>query len=182
MANADTPKGFQPTGIMYGLGRYEIDAGTSTAVFRNDLIEADDDDSSGDDGYAVLAAAGGTMILGSVQGTTSATTAQKALVAASTAATLLVTDHPDQKYIAQDDGDSTTSAQTNVFNNADVVVGAGSTTTGLSGHEIDISDVKTATAQIRLIDIQRRPDNAFGANADWLCRINEHFYGSTTGT
>ena len=174
MANVDIANGFNPTGMIYGLGRYALDASTSTASFRNDLMMMISD------GNVEPATANQTVTLGSLQGTTSASTAQKALVAASTAATVLISAHPDQRYIAQDDA-SDTSAETYIGNNADIVAGSGNTTTGLSGHEIASSDKKSATAQIRLIDIQRRGDNAFGANADWLCRINEHFYATTTG-
>lgn len=175
MANTDTAKGFDPTGVMYGLGRYQCDAGLGTAIFRNDLMEMEDD------GMVRIAEAANTQLVGSIQGTTAATTAQKALVAASTAATLLIADNPDQKYIAQDDGDTDTSAQTYIGMNAELIAGAGSTTTGLSGHEIDIDTKNASAAQIRLLDLLRAPDNAFGANADFVCVINEHFLKTTSG-
>ena len=175
MANADTPKGFNPTGIIYGTGRYETGTAVATAVFKSDLI------GMLTSGYVRPAVADETVTVGAAVGTTSATTAQKALVAASTAATVLVTDHPDQKYIAQEDGDATVLTRAEVGSNCNFIANAGSTTTGMSGQEIDSSANSVGAAQIRLIDIHRRPDNAFGANADWLCRINEHFYASTSG-
>ena len=70
---------------------------------------------------------------------------------------------------------------TAVGNNADVVVGSGSTTTGSSGMELDSSDVKTATAQLRILQLVQREDNAVGDNANWEVMINEHRLTTTTG-
>jgi hypothetical protein len=174
MANVDIANGFNPTGMIYGLGRYETGTAIATAIFKNDLL------SMLTSGYVRNVVATETVTVGAVMGTTAASTAQKALVPASTAATVLISDDPGQKYIAQDDGDGTALTRAEIGSNCDVIAGAGNTTTGLSGHEIDGSTNGT-TGQIRLLDIQRRGDNAIGANADWVCRINEHFYATTTG-
>lgn len=175
MANADVAFGFEATGIMYGLQPYSVDASNGTAIFRNDIIMMESD------GNVAPATAGNTQLIGAVVGNTAATTAQKALVAASTAATILVHDHPNQRYYAQDDGDSGTPAQTNVGNNTDHVAGAGSTTTGLSGHELDASGYGATAAGFRVLDFMLRDDNAVGVNAIQLCEINEHFLKTTSG-
>jgi hypothetical protein len=45
----------------------------------------------------------------------------------------------------------------------------------------DAAPATTATLQLRLLGLARRPDNAYGANAKWLVKINVHELGSGTG-
>ena len=72
-------------------------------------------------------------------------------------------------------------AATDVGNNADIVVGSGSTTTGTSGMELDSSTKNTTSAQLRIVELIQTADNAIGTNAKWLVKINEHELTSTTG-
>lgn len=175
MANADIAFGFEATGVMYGLEPWSVDSSNGTALFRNDLVMLESD------GNVAPATAGNTSLIGSIVGTTAATTAQKALLAASTAGTILCHTNLNQMYIAQDDGDATTPAQTHIGNNADHIANAGDTNTGISGHEIDISSVGTSAAGIRLLDFLINSEVSVGVNADWLCLINEHFMRATAG-
>jgi hypothetical protein len=46
----------------------------------------------------------------------------------------------------------------------DIVVGSGSTTTGKSGMELDVSTAATTGRTLRLIDIERTPDNEISAS------------------
>jgi hypothetical protein len=63
--------------------------------------------------------------------------------------------------------------------NADVVVGSGSTTTGLSAMELDSSDIGTGAAKnLKLIGIYDTPGNALGNFCQVVVKINEHLYGS----
>ena len=39
----------------------------------------------------------------------------------------------------------------------------------------------TATLQLRLLGLSRKPDNAFGAYAKWLVKFNVHELGTGTG-
>ena len=68
--------------------------------------------------------------------------------------------------------------------NADLVFGAGSTSTGMSGVEIDSSTKNTTAAlQVRLIDFYDTPSNDATANNSVLVvKINNHQLGSHTGT
>ena len=176
MANVDRAYGFEPTGIMYGLQPFTVDAAGGTAIFRNDLIEIEND------GAVIPAAAASVNIVGSAQGVTAGniSTAVKALSAASTAGEILVTFNPNQMYWAQDDA-SATPAQTDIGGSADHVAGAGSTVTGISVHEINITTTDAAADGLRLLDFVKRDDNSIGANADWMCLINEHTMSKEAG-
>jgi len=157
VANTDRPFGFEPV-LLIRSRPYAQDASDSTAIFINDVVAVETD------GYIAAAAAGSTLILGSALNYS----------AASTANTVSVADHADQEFHAQDDGDGTTLTQAHVFSNCDHIAGAGSTTTKLSGHEIDISDTKNTAAGFLLLDIVDNVDNAVGANAIIRCECAEH--------
>jgi hypothetical protein len=95
---------------------------------------------------------------------------------ASTAGNIMVCDDPWMVYEVQEDSDGGDLAHTNIGNNCDLIAGSGSATTGISAHEIDSSDAKTGIAQLRLLRISPRDDNAIGTNADWHVIINEHAF------
>lgn len=98
---------------------------------------------------------------------------------ASTAQYVLVCDDPNVLVEIQEDG---TTAVGDVGENCDLELAtAGSTTTGLSGMQIDTSDHKTATAQLRIVRLAPIPGNAVGANAIWQCKINEHEFNQAVG-
>jgi len=87
-----------------------------------------------------------------------------------------VLDDPNQLFIIQNDG---TSAAANYGKNADVVMGTGSTTTGVSGMELSTSTIaNTAALNVKIVGLWDVPNNAVGANAVVVVKINEHLYGS----
>ena len=77
----------------------------------------------------------------------------------------------------------TALAATDLGLNADIVVGTGSSTTGMSGMEVDNS-TKAATAglQVKIIGFDDRPGNSIGTDADLLVRINQSVLGNDAGT
>lgn len=196
MANVDRPKGLVPIGTLDGspynaaIREYPVDASNGTAIFIGDAITLEDD------GNVTPAAAGG-IILGvcvgikvtGESGTVDnhgnflstgnlSTTEHPGYLAATTAGRILVAVGPDILYEIQEDSVGGAMVITNIGTNGNLVAGAGSTTTGISAHELDSSDVITndasaATAQLRVVDFVRRPDNEIGANAKWVVRINE---------
>src|SRR3990167_4110691 len=114
-----------------------------------------------------------TSMLGAVEGAVTVDYAAKSLLAASTAGTLLANWWPDQVYIAQaQTGD--TSAETARFANVDHVAGAGSTVTGLSGHELNLGvQTTTASGGFKLLDhLQREDNDVTAANSKWKCVLN----------
>ena len=73
-----------------------------------------------------------------------------------------------------------TPAQTNIGNCADVVAGAGSTTTGQSGFEIS-GTMANSAASCKIIALYKSPSNAFGTNAVMEVLINEHLLKDSAG-
>ena len=87
-----------------------------------------------------------------------------------------VLDDPNQLFIMQSDEDI---EQADFGKNADVVVGTGSTTTGVSAMELDSSTIATTAAlNLKLIGIYDTPGNALGNFCQVVVKINEHLYGS----
>ena len=71
-------------------------------------------------------------------------------------------------------------AQTDVSSCAEVVAGAGSTTTGQSGFEIN-GTMGASTASLKILGLYETPDNAFGTNAIVEVLINEHLLKDSAG-
>ena len=95
-----------------------------------------------------------------------------------------VADDPDQLYIAQQDSAVSTLVAADLNQNCDLVFGAGSTTTGISGVEIDSSSKNTTAAlNVKLIDFYDTPSNdATASNSVLVVKINNHELNSGTGT
>jgi hypothetical protein len=71
-----------------------------------------------------------------------------------------------------------------LFQNYSVTAATGSTVTGISQVELDVSTSGTnASFIVQAIDISQDPNNSDtgSANANILVRINKHFYRSGTG-
>ena len=99
-------------------------------------------------------------------------------LAASTEGYIDVVDDPYVLFECQGDG---VDAATQVGTNADIVATTGSTTTGISAHELSTAGIGAGTAQLRVYGIYDTPNNAWGANTRQLVLINEHLFKSTTG-
>ena len=186
MANKDAAFGLKPIGKVgqngdnNGLSEYDISA-SATAIYFQDPVQ-------------ILAAgtigvvAAGENILGSLNGvfftdaTTSKPTFANHLNASNTATDIkgFVTDDPYQRYEVQADG---ATAAADVGLNADIVYAAGSSPDYVSKVELDTSDQKTGTAQLRIIGISKDPENneAGSANVNCVVIINEHQLKATTG-
>ena len=94
----------------------------------------------------------------------------------------MVCDDPDTIYEVQTDA-SLTFAVTMVGENADVITAVDcNTVTGLSKTALSTTDHKTATAQLRILEVPRLGiDNEVGDYAIVRVLINEHELKSTTG-
>ena len=86
-------------------------------------------------------------------------------------------DDPHIVYKVQSAG---TPAQTNVGNCADVVAGAGSTTTGQSGFESS-GTMSNGTATVKILALHEAPGKSFAANAVLEVVINEHLLKDSAG-
>ena len=186
MANKDSAFGLRPIGKggqnrdNQGLSEYDI-AASASAIYQNDPVEM------AATGTITVAAATDTL-LGSLTGvfftdaSTSKPTFANHLEASNTATDIkgFVADDPYERFEIQSD-DATAAADVGL--NADIVYAAGSSPNYVSKVELDHSDLKTATAQLRVLAISKDIENneAGSANVNLVVMINEHFLKGTTG-
>lgn len=198
MANIDAPRGLTPVGTLSGapwtdsVRAFYCDS--ATAIFVGDMVKGNS--TAGAAGVTVygmdmegvesveVCGATDNLIYGVVVGFSPLQSNPAQLHrAASEARIAYVCTDPLAIYEIQEDSVGNNVAVTQVGHNFDTAYTAGSTTTGRSAVELDSSDVTGAsTAQLRLLGLAKRPDNALGTNAKWLVVINEHAFKSTTGT
>ena len=186
MANKDSAFGLSPIGKVgqnrdnQGLSEYDI-AASASAIFQNDPVEM------AATGTITVAAATDTL-LGSLTGvfftdaSTSKPTFANHLKASNTATDIkgFVSDDPYERFEIQSD-DATAAADVGL--NADIVYASGASPNFVSKVELDHSDLKTATAQLRVLGISKDIENneAGSANVNLVVMINEHFLKGTTG-
>ncbi len=186
MANKDSAFGLRPIGKVgqnrdnQGLSEYDISASASAIYFQDpvEILAAG----------TIGVAAATDSLLGSLGGvfftdaSTSKPTFANHLDASNTATDIkgFVSDDPYERFEIQSDG---ATAAADVGLNADIVYAAGSSPDYVSGVQLDFSDQKTATAQLRIIGISKDPDNneAGSANVNLVTIINEHQLKGTTG-
>lgn len=188
MANVNRVNGARPVKHLDGspyngaVNRYYLPAGDATATFVGDFVKSGG--TADADGVPTIAqAAAGDPIRGVIVAfEPDPDNLGRNYRPASTARYALVADAPDLVFEIQEDAVGGALAITAVGNNADIVVGSGNTTSGASGMQLDTSDIKTATAQLRILGFVQDPKNEVGvANAKVLVSINEHELKSTTG-
>ena len=90
-----------------------------------------------------------------------------------TARVVYVADDPHQEFEIQSDSGAVVAA-TDIGSNADFIfTHGGDTVTGYSGAELDTSDMAAgATAQLTILGVIPREDNALGTNTKLRVRIN----------
>jgi len=186
MANQDAAFGLKAIGKVgqnrdnQGLSEYSI-AANASAIYQWDPVEM------AATGTITVAAATDTL-LGSINGvfytdaSTSKPTWANHLNASNTATDIVgfVSDDPYERFEIQSDG---ATAAADVGMNADIVYAAGSSPDYVSKVELDHSDLKSATAQLRVLAISNDPNNstAGSANVNLVVMINEHFLKGTVG-
>lgn len=192
MANIDAAFGLRPIakvgsapGGTTGTTKYSIGDNQSTAIFTGDPVKYKNDGT-------VEVATASDALLGVFMGcfytdpTTGKPTFRNYFPASLSPgdAIAFVADDPDQMFVVQQDsvGSNLVAADLNL--NANLIFGAGSTTTGVSGVEIDSSTgAATATHQVRLIDFYDIPSNdATANNSELVIKINNHSLNGGTGT
>ena len=194
MANVDAPFGLKPirhrNGASYNgaANKYYVPSTYATALFIGDpVIKTATSNTSDVDGgnqpgtlpeINKATAGDGNAITGVVVGFgPNRDDLSKQYNPASTERVVLVADDPDLVFDIRDDG-AAALAETSVGLNAVLIfTESGSTTTGLSGVELDTSSDAPAADASNQLTIQRlsdKPDNAVGVNAVWEVKINNH--------
>lgn len=185
MANVDKAFGLRALGNLSATGAqkqfgYEIADNQAGAIFQGDLVTLKD-------GYILqFDPASHTAAVGVFNGVfyTDPTTGKPtfknyypgSVNITQGKITADVLDDPNQLFIIQSDEDI---VQADFGKNADVIVGTGSTTTGVSAMELDSSTIATTAAlNLKLVGIYDTPGNALGNFCQVVVKINEHLYGS----
>lgn len=185
MANADSPRGFEPmrhkTGGVIRHNEYRIADDYGTAIFSGDLVKLVA-------GGGIEVATAGDRVVGVFQGVRFVNDSgeqkfEKNWTASQSVqgsyAYAQVIDDPMVTFRAQADGAVTAD---DVGQLADMVsTHAGSAITGRSGQEVN-STTGTASAQLRILDKVDAPDNDWGANVELEVMIHEHEFNSYSQT
>ena len=182
MANQDAAFGLKPIGKVGqnrdngGLSEYDI-AASATAIYFNDPVKMKND------GTIEVAGAGGA-ILGSLGGVfftdanTSKPTFANHLKASNTATDIkvFISDDPYERFEIQTNNTGA-SANTDIFNVADIEYTAGSSPDFVSKVELNDSTLASgSSATLQILGLSRDPSNneVGSANVNWVVRINEH--------
>ena len=202
MANVDAAFGYRPIGAVGsgvnngGTTLYTIEDNYSTSIFKGDHVMQ-----SG--GYVIAGTASGATNLGVFNGCFYIDPTSKkptwsnyynqtnvtatGSISGSTNIDAYIYDDPYYLFEIQTDG---TVAKTAIGDNADTIIGTGSTLNGQSKHEMDSGTTTTigtgSGLQIKIIGITKDPENddASSANSNWYVMFNEHVKLGTgiTGT
>ena len=182
MANVDAAFGFIPIRHLSGYApranKYTIATGLAENIFTGDLVIVIAD------GVITPHTATETNNIGVFAGV-SYTASDGSYVysqywPSGTAATNIIAYVYDDPFIVYKVQSAGTPAQTNIGNCADVVAGAGSTTTGISGFESS-GTMSNGTASVKILALHDNPNNAFGTNAVMEVLINEHLIKDGAG-
>jgi len=183
MASTDAAFGLEPWGNILHVGMYAIVTAYGTAIYHGTLMEAVGDSAltphMGNLQRAAVEETGAAgSLLGAVVGIFDHNMDPLNYLPASTtgnntiAGYVAVADHPDQEYIAQEDGDTSSMTSASIGLNVDMVGTGGSTTTGISTMELD-SDTVNTTSTLGLKVIGVHPEDTLssaGAAGNW-CRF-----------
>ena len=187
MANKDASFGLKPVRMMGGSpysggqSRYRIAANYGTNIFQGDLV------AQVTGGGIELHADGGTVpIVGVFNGcmftdpTTSEQVFSNHYPASTNASDIIAFVHDDPNTVFEIQADDTFPVA-DLFGNFDIVyTNSGSTTTGISGAELDVTTGATTTnLPLKAIDISQDPENSDvgSANTNVLVVIQNHICG-----
>jgi len=187
MANKDASFGLKPVRMMGGSpysggqSRYRIAANYGTSIFQGDLVM------QVTGGTVEIHADGGTVpIVGVFNGcmytdpTTSEQVFSNYYPASTNASDIIAFVHDDPNTVFEIQADDTFPVA-DLFGNFDIVyTNSGSTYTGISGAELDVTTGATSTnLPLKAIDISQDPDNSdvASANTNVLVVIQNHICG-----
>lgn len=186
MANPNIANGLVPTRTLQGnpyngaFNVYSVPAADGTLIGIGDLVKINGTGQTiGDSVYQdVVRAAQGDVFVGVVTGVLPVTRDSTVYREASTQRLLCVADDPDLLFEVQEVSGGTQIAVNDIGLNANILVANASTTTGLSGTMLDNATppATTNTLDVKIVGFSNKPNNAVGANAKWIVRINRHQY------
>lgn len=192
MANNNAPFGLRPVGVggsgVYAgkITQFSVPAGDGTAIYVGDPVKLVGTSQiiNGQVFADVAQAATGDVIVGVVESALADTRDSLFYRAASTQRILCVCDDPNAVFEIQQVSTGTALLANDIGFNADFVVAAGSTVTGLSGVTLNnVGEATTNTLDLKIVGMVNRADNNPGdvvttgaASSRYLVRINRHQY------
>ena len=199
MANANRPSGFSPVQYLNGSpwnGQariYSIAAAYATALYIGDPVKSSGTaDANGVPGIILGATTGalrGVIVgLGSAEGLIAnpknLDITYRPAAAQANDWYAMVVDDPQVLFEVQENANGTALAATEIGLNTISVSGTGSgfVSGWMLASATDATPAATATLQLKLMGLVRRQQNAFGAYAKHLVKINVHELGTGTGT
>lgn len=191
MANSNRPMGLSPVKSIVGdafsgqTNVYQIAAALTTAFAPGDpVVSSGSGDANGVPGIALAAASGpirGVIVgLGTYENGVFNPAGLDSIIRPAAAQAkdwyALVCDDPNTIFEVQENANGTALAAVDIGMNT--ILKVGNNNGFLSGWQLasatDATPAVTATLQVRLLGLARKVDNAFGANAKWLVKINSH--------
>jgi hypothetical protein len=203
MANNDAPFGFAPWGQVLRARLYAVQTAPTIHVYHQDMVHGGLTSLACTQGHGemmiiedanIIPATPGDacMIIGSVLAIFDENMVPAKYIAAgevgdsTVAGYVLVADHPDQQFVAQEDGDTAAIASADIGLNFDIyspALSLGNPYTGVSLQEIDSnSHNTTVTIALKLYNMAYPNQDAVGsAGCRWICQINPaaHLWGSS---
>ena len=188
MANKDASFGLKPVkmigGAPYngGQSRYRIAANYGTSIFQGDLVAQ-----VTGGGVEIHAVSGTVPIIGVFNGCeyTDPTTGEQVFsnyYPASTNASDIIAHIIDDPMVVFECQADEAFPVADLLGNFDVIkTNSGSTKTGISGDEVDVSTgATTATLPLKVIDISQDPNNqdVGSSNTNVYCVIQNHVFGA----
>ena len=195
-SSVDNAFGFRPIGNILRTRIYAVATAPTINVSIQDLVIAGGANVSTPWGYKMIIEDGAVPdgnagFLGSVMAVFDENMYPISYIAAARvgngtiAGYVLVADHPDQLYVAQEDGEGNAIDLSEGSMNANIISAtlcAPNTTTYMSTQEIDSDSANTTAAlNVKLIEVFGDDTPADDTNhyCRYVCQINEHFYGDT---
>jgi hypothetical protein len=186
MANPNIANGLVPIGTLQGnpyngaYHIYTVPAADPTLIGIGDLVKINGTGQTVNDTVYqdVIRAAQGDVFVGVVTAVLPETRDSTVYREASTLRRVCVADDPDLVFEIQEVSGGTQIAVNDIGLNANILVAGASTTTGLSGTMLDNATppAVTNTLDLKIVGFSNKPNNAVGANAKWIVRINRHLY------
>lgn len=180
MANSDIVNGFRPIRLKSGstcwsVGKYYVDSSNSVSAIGIGTMMALVANTASVIVPEVVISSAGTVPVGPVVAFEFTPDAPNRLyLPASTSGYVYIADSPDLIMEVQSSG---TFEDGDIGANANLTDAGCSTTTGMSGMEIDQSSITTtATLIFQILRLVNRPNNALGANAKLEVGYNIHAY------
>lgn len=179
MANKYNPMGAKPvTNILTSqytgkTNKYYIPATDTDDIFENDVVKLVTNSNS--DGIPIVAkAAAGDKPVGIVTRIHDILPFNNITYREGSSAVFVdVLDDPWVEFEIQASG---TIVQTDIGKNADIIVGSGNVTTGISGTQLDVSTITTNVAQIKILGVIEQKENILGEYSHLRCIFGEHEY------